>query len=228
MITPLSKTKLYEEISNQIIQMIEKGEWLSGEKIPTETNLSQYFQVSRGTVREAIKSLQISKILISKTGSGTFVAPDAKEIISSRELLKLMSDEEYIAELVEVRFVIEPHAAYMAAKKRDENGIKRLYDTILDMKASKTKEEMLSSGFLFHNIIAELCGNRILQELYRSMSSRLFKMRSLDFLTKEVYDLDVSEHTLIADAIKDGRSKDAYSLMEKHLKDDYKNFIRGR
>ncbi len=226
MITPISKTKLYEEISNQITDMIQNDQWKPGEKIPTETTLSQSFSVSRSTVREAIKSLQISKILVSKTGMGTFVSENAKEIIASRELLDLMNDEDYIKELVEVRFIIEPHAAYLAAQKKDDAGLKRLYDTIPVMKGSTTKEEMLSSGFLFHNIIAELSGNRILQELYRSMSARLFKMRSLDFLTKEVYDLDVSEHTMIADAIKDGRAKDAYKLMEKHLKDDYKGYIK--
>lgn len=226
MITPISKTKLYEEISNQIIEMIQSDKWRPGEKIPTETTLSDSFSVSRSTVREAIKSLQISKILVSKTGMGTFVSENAKEIIASHELLELMNDEDYIKELVEVRFIIEPHAAYLAAQKRDDAGIKRLYDTIPAMKASTTKEEMLSAGFLFHNIIAELSGNRILQELYRSMSARLFKMRSLDFLTKEVYDLDVSEHTKIADAIKDGRAKDAYKLMEKHLKNDYKSYIK--
>lgn len=226
MITPISKTKLYEEISNRITDMIQSDKWRPGQKIPTETTLSQEFSVSRSTVREAIKSLQISKILVSKTGMGTFVSDNAKEIIASRDFLELMNDEDYIKELVEVRFVIEPHAAYLAAQRRDDDGITRLYDTIVSMKKCKTKEEMLSSGFLFHNIIAELSGNRILQELYRSMSARLLKMRGLDFLTKEVYDLDVLEHTKIADAIKDGRAKDAYKLMEKHLKDDYKNYIK--
>jgi len=226
LITPISKTKLYEEISNRITDMIQSDKWRPGQKIPTETTLSQEFSVSRSTVREAIKSLQISKILVSKTGMGTFVSDNAKEIIASRDFLELMNDEDYIKELVEVRFVIEPHAAYLAAQRRDDDGITRLYDTIVSMKKCKTKEEMLSSGFLFHNIIAELSGNRILQELYRSMSARLLKMRGLDFLTKEVYDLDVLEHTKIADAIKDGRAKDAYKLMEKHLKDDYKNYIK--
>ncbi len=226
MIAPISKKKLYEEISNQIIEMIQNGEWKPGEKIPTETCLSCEFSVSRSTVREAIKSLQISKILVSKTGMGTFVSENAKEIIASRELVDLMNDEEYISELVEVRFIIEPHAAYLAAQKKNDAGIKRLYDTIYSMQKCKTKEEMLSAGFLFHNIIAELSGNRILQELYRSMSARLFKMRSLEFLTNEVYISDVSEHTMIADAIKDGQAEKAYSLMEKHLKDDYKNYIK--
>ena len=221
LITPLSKKKLYEEIAAQIIAMIEKGMWLPGEKIPTEADLAAQFSVSRGTVREAVKSLQIAKILVSGAGRGTFVSADAAERISSRQLLDLMEDKAYLAELLEVRFIIEPRMAFMAAQHKDEDAVAALYESIAKMQRCTKREDMLSEGFLFHTTMAKLCGNRILEELYRSLSARLLKMRSLDFLTKEVYEKDVSEHMLIADAIHLGDGEAAANLMEKHLRTDY-------
>lgn len=226
MLQAIPKTKLYEEVSQQIIKMIVDGNWLPGEKIPTENSLAETFCVSRSTVREALKSLQISKILTSKTGMGTYVSDDAKDVISSRELISRMGDEEYFGDLIDVRFILEPQLASLASENRNEKDLEKLYGAINKMNYCKTKEELVSAGFMFHNIIADICPNRILKEFYNSISSRLLKMRSLDFLTKEVYERDINEHLAIADAIKDKNGELASNLMKKHLADDYKNYIK--
>jgi len=78
---------IYQDVLNQILNLIKNGEWLAGDRIPTEIELSKVFQVSRNSIREALKILEHQKIISSKAGSGTHVLEDSFQNIQMLELI---------------------------------------------------------------------------------------------------------------------------------------------
>ena len=77
MIIPVQKNRVFETVYEQMVDLIESGVWKEGDRIPGEIELANEFNVSRNTLRTAIKVLHTSEILESKPGLGTFVANDA-------------------------------------------------------------------------------------------------------------------------------------------------------
>ena len=112
MVKPIGKTQVYEAVYDSMIDSIKTGGWPVGERIPGEIELSEAFQVSRNSVRTAIKVLVSDGVLDCKPGVGTFVTDQALNEIHSRELLSMLQDTQYEAEVTEVRGILDtPDAA---------------------------------------------------------------------------------------------------------------------
>ena len=228
MIQPIVKNKLYEDVSSQIVEMIKTDSWPEGSRIPTEAELASMFRVGRNSIREAVKSLQLSGILLSSPGLGTFVTPNALQKIRNTELLGMLSNEEYLTDLIETRLVLETRLARLAALRATPESIIRLEKTLEEMRKCESKQVLSEQGFLFHTEIAEISGNRILTGFYRSIASQLLSQRNLDFLTLEIYRRDIGEHEAILNAIREHDGEKAMVLMERHLQNDYKRYLEGK
>ena len=120
MIKPISKKKYYETISEQIEQAILSGEWAEGSRVPTEDELAGIFQVGRGSIREAITNLQMSGVLNSSPGIGTYVADNAISCINNHQLADMLNDPESLNDMVEARQILEPQLAAYAAEHGNE------------------------------------------------------------------------------------------------------------
>lgn len=221
MIKPISKKKIYETISEQIEELILSGEWKEGIRIPTEDDLAAIFNVGRGSIREAITSLQMSGILISSPGLGTYVADNAIVCINNSHLAEILNDQENLNELIEARYILEPQLAALAAIHSTPEDIDQLQKQVDLMSQGKNKEEMSIHGHLFHIAISEICGNCILVNLYKSITEPIRKMRRAGFLTYELYQNDIPVHQSILEAIAAGDSALAEARMREHLKKDY-------
>ena len=116
MIKPISKKKYYETISEQIEQAILSEEWAEGSRVPTEDELASIFQVGRGSIREAITNLQMSGVLFSSPGIGTYVADNAIACINNNHLADLLNDRENLDDIVQARLILEPRLAAYAAE----------------------------------------------------------------------------------------------------------------
>ena len=221
MIKPISKKKIYETISEQIENLILSGEWTEGMRIPTEDKLAEVFNVGRGSIREAITSLQMSGILVSSPGLGTYVANNAITCINNSHLAEILNDQENLNELIEARFILEPELAALAALHSTPEDIEQMQKLVDLMSQGKDKEEMSHYGHLFHIAISEICGNRILVNLYKSITEPIRKMRRAGFLTYELYQSDIPVHQSILDAIASGDAALAEERMRDHLRKDY-------
>ena len=221
MIKPITKKKIYETVSEQIEQLIISGEWKEGMRIPTEDDLASVFNVGRGSIREAITSLQMSGILVSSPGLGTYVADNAIVCINNSHLAEMLNDQENLNELIEARYILEPELAALAAIHATPKDIKNLQNLVDRMSKGKDKEEMATYGHLFHIAISEICGNVILVNLYKSITEPIRKMRRAGFLTYELYQNDIPVHQSILDAIAAGDPTLAEERMREHLKKDY-------
>ena len=111
------RIKLYEEVANLIQEKIRTEQWRAGDRLPAELELAKEFDVSRSTIREAVRSLQIAGLLRSRTGSGTYVAESAPMILLTQELAAIMGSPEHLHDLVQARYLLEPQMAALAAQR---------------------------------------------------------------------------------------------------------------
>jgi DNA-binding FadR family transcriptional regulator len=225
MITPIVAKRKFEVVSEQIIEMIKSGEYPEGGRIPAEAELADSFGVGRGSVREAIKSLQLQGILNSGAGKGTFVAPGALTCISNNELSEEILREDAVVHLIESRLILEPGIAAAVAERRNQKDLRLLYDSIRDMQKSQTRSEIMEHGQEFHHALVKMCGNPILIKLYQTIDGQLHRLRLMDFVTFDIYRRGIEEHRKIAQAIERRDAGDARRLMYQHIATDYRQYL---
>lgn len=220
-VTPIITKQKYESVADQIILLIRNHTFSEGNPLPTEAELAAMFQVGRSSVREAIKSLQMAGILTSTAGRGTFVSDNAMIAIAHTDLGELLLDESALSELIEIRCILEPAAAALAAKRRTDEDILKMRNAIHQMESFDDKQQLLKFGYQFHLALIAASKNRVMTQLHDSISLQLLKMRERDFLTSEIYKRDSATHREILNAIIDQNEKLANDLMLKHLTTDY-------
>ncbi len=225
-ITPIISKQKYESVAEQIMMLIRDNTFAEGSQLPTETELADMFKVGRSSVREAIKGLQLANILTATAGKGTLVSENALIAIANVDLGELLMDTNSLSELIEIRCILEPAAAEMAARRRTEDDINAMEDAINSMEGVDDKLKLLRLGHRFHSSLICACKNRAIIQFHDSISLQLLKMREKDFLTKEIYIRDLHRHRKILDAIikKDGTL--AKELMLNHLITDYTDYIK--
>ncbi len=207
---------LGEQVSEQIILLIKENDWQVGDKLPNEYELAQKLNVGRSTIREAIKTLTSRNILQVKQGAGTFISEkcgisdDPLGLTFIKDRLKLAQD------LLEVRFMIEPKIASLAAINATEEEIGHIEDL-----CNKTEELLLKGephmefDIKFHSAIAKSSKNLVTANLIPIIN------KSIDvFINLTNYNLRIETmetHREILNAIKRRDSIGAYDAMYLHL-----------
>lgn len=229
MIKPAVKNKIYQEITNQIIELIKNGEWLPHSRIPVEMELAKNFQVGRNSIREALKALELSGILTSIPGRGTFVTDNAMQKIKDNELLDFLRDGSSLKDMLEMRLLVEPQLAYLAAKRGVEGDFKELEDILTALKKSThSKHDYLSIGYQFHMKIAEMSRNKVMIQIYNSIAEYLLAQREIAAFSQTNIGEDLDNHQKLYELIKSGQAFQAYRTMIEHFQTRYgiKNAVR--
>lgn len=219
MIKPAVRTSLYDEVIKQIVEIIKKGDWIPGERIPTENELAREFNVSRNCMREALKALANSGIVISTPGRGTFLSPQALNNVYSMEML-WQGDHASYSELMETRIMIEPQMAYLAAERATDKETETLGQLVQKIKdAYISGKSTLELGFEFHHKIAMATKNRIIIKLILSIQRELKAERQtlLGAEDREQLWREMLEHEAIYQHIRQKQPEQARDLMHQHL-----------
>lgn len=212
---------LFEQIVEEIIRRINAGIYKPGARLPTEQELSAEFNVSRNSIREAIKCLELGKVLSGKPGKGIILSENALEIIRHKEINFEFRENTFLKDLVQVRLMIEPQAAEMAAEYAVDEQKKEL-EELLQRSSKEIIDNYKKYGYSFHRKIIEMTGNICLIEMMDAISKQLFLCRSyLDVLREHSMEEMLAEHDDIYNTIKRGDSKKAKLLMEMHIKKSY-------
>lgn len=226
MIKPVKRKTLSQEVVEQILSMIRDEKWQVGDKIPGEIELAISFSLSRNSMREALKSLVHSGILESKSGCGTFVAPNAMRNIRSLEFWKLLNDDSFVLELLESRLIIEPQLAYIAAENSTECESEELMISVQKaQEAFFLNTYVMELGFDFHRKIARISKNRFLIKYLESIEEELNYQRGLlgrARPTNEDLKRELHEHEIICKYIREKLPKEARKAMISHLENAMK------
>lgn len=221
-ITPAIRTTLYKEVMNQIVDLVNREEWVAGEKIPGELELARTFQVSRNCIREALKSLSHVGVLESKPGLGTFLSPDAKRNVHTMELGQFLRDDNSFRELLEVRMMIEPQLVQVVAERATEEEIAELGQTVArTSKAVQENRYSMQVGLSFHMALVRIMKNRILTRIFNSISDELAVQRGILMLSHpDEHDLqrELQEHVDMFECIKNRDGAKARDIMDYHLR----------
>lgn len=170
MVKTIRRDSLAKQVSDELEAMIEKGEYSIGDRIPTEPDLMKIFNVSRNTIREAIQGLTFAGILETKQGNGTFVR--------SRNRFQANMTHKYaqasVKDIREARNCIEVTITRLAAIRYEDKDFDLITEAFKkSQNQSPGTAEAAKADLEFHMAIAHACHNRILIDLYKSISSYL-------------------------------------------------------
>jgi GntR family transcriptional repressor for pyruvate dehydrogenase complex len=217
---PVKKIRVYEEIIDKVKDMIGKGRLQSGEKLPGERELSEVFQVSRSSVREALRALESQGYLESRQGDGTYIARKPVESLVSPLASVIFSEKDSQMELFEMRRLIEPQLAYLAAERATEKEIARLEEAlVLQEQAIARGETGTEVDREFHYLMAEATKNKVLLRLTDYMRELLAESRERYLQVEGRPEKSITRHRQVLEAIKAGDAELAARVMLDHVRE---------
>ena len=215
----VQSSRLYEQIVRQIEESIQKGELSPGSQLPPERDLAKQFGVSRTAVREAIKALQEKGLVDAFPGRGTFVTTGTPNAMR-RSLDRLVNsgEEEGRAYLVEVRDILEPEIAALAAERADDEAVATMREAVKTMDSAAWDSDVYIEADLdFHLALAEAAGNPIVLSLIDSIVGLLREQRLRIFRVEGGPDRGQQHHRRILEAIQRRDPQAARAAMQSHL-----------
>jgi len=218
---PVKKKKKADYVVDGIFQLILSEQLKFGERLPPENELAEKFEVSRITIREAIKELTVMGVIRVRQGEGSFICNEMPDFYLKQLLPIMVFTEKNAADLYDARRYIEMGTASLAAMNRTEEELARLGSITNDIN-SLYEENNLRTGYSesisnFHEYVARICKNKYLHTAYLTISDVLNACISkTTILEAEQKELS-KEHNEIFLAIRDKNSVLAEKLMSEHL-----------
>ncbi len=219
MYTPIQSNKVYEQIAAQIEKRILNGELRSGDRLPTERELSEQFRASRTAVREAMKILAQKGLVDMRPGRGTMVIDGTSQAMRhSLGLMMKVGQAGSSASLVEVREIIEPEIATLAAARATDEHIASMRAAVEIMDASlEDADTYIAADNDFHLALARGTQNELILALVDSIVDLLSEQR------KQVFSVDGGpqrgqiHHKRILETIIHRDAQGAREAMRAHL-----------
>lgn len=227
MLKAVKKVRIYENIVQQVKGLIAAGKLKAGDQLPPERELSETFQVSRASVREAIRALELIGLVQSRPGNGTFISAPRMEVIIEPLATFLLHQKDRLLELLEVREVIEPQMAYLAAKRAIPEEIEKLEGILTEQEAQiALGETAMEADTAFHHALAEVSKNGVLLRLVNGIVDLLAESRERALQTGDRPQSSLAMHYEILSAIKAGDARAAQRAMRRHI-DAVRGYILG-
>lgn len=215
--------KAYEQVVDQLRELIASGRLSPGERLPTETALAREFGVSRATIREALRVLSTQNLVQTTKGAdgGSYVTLPTVDHISEfvRAHVHLLSDAEDVTleELLEARELVEVPAARLAARRRSEADLERLRASVPAEPLRFPANEQFAWNKEFHTIVAEICANKLMYIALQPVFSVLQRNLARSSLGVSFHRSINEHHRRIAEAIEAGDAGAAGAEMHAHL-----------
>jgi len=155
---PIHPVSATDEVQDQVIKLITEGRLADQDRLPAERDLAITLGLSRATVREALRGLVDRGVLESRPGAGWFVRRRS-DALAHNIALHFRLEEVSLPQMAEVRFLLEPHIAELAAARRDAEDLSRLRTCLDEMAATKDPAQFVRSDTAFHEALAESVKN---------------------------------------------------------------------
>ncbi|WP_161629834.1 FadR/GntR family transcriptional regulator [Desulfogranum japonicum] len=211
----------HDQVVRKIEEFIACGQFKAGERIPPERDLADHFQVSRNTIREAIKALAEKGVLVSRRGAGTFVAQGALACV----VYGFTRRHKRLTEIFELRNLLEPQIARLAARRITSEQIEILKGIVQQQRENledKTIQAMLDDQF--HSLIVQAAGNTVLSELYDALHGALTESRSQELQSYERNVRSMEYHGRLVEALEAHAESQAATIMREHMQQVESNF----
>jgi len=167
---PLRRETVMEMVAGRIEALVRSGELRSGSRLPPEPKLAAMLHVSRGSLREALKGLVFLGLVKARPGDGTYIQPSLSGVISRHFHWMLLLQEIKYLELLELRQILEPAAAALAARRATKDDIEKMQEALAGMRAGfHNPEKFMVNEITFHECILQAAKNVAIQSTMRMM-----------------------------------------------------------
>jgi len=214
------KERRYQQVAEQIERLILKGVLKPGDLLPPERDLVKKFGVGRSSIRDAIRTLEVMGILDPRQGHGTVVREVSADALVVPLASVLMRKREMIAELVDVRRMIEPALAARAALNASEEELAHLAD-ILERQERKMRrgEPTIDEDSEFHYALALAARNSVVLKVVDLLMDLLRESRTRSLQVPGRLERSVAGHRRILRALQRRDPNAAEAAVRKHLKE---------
>jgi DNA-binding FadR family transcriptional regulator len=220
-----ARVGLPDQMVARIIAAVASGEYPPGSRLPPEEDLAHHFDVSRLTLREAVKVLRDKGVIRVEQGRGTFVNPPSDWSVLDPVLLAarsaLDSESALLAtKLTEARRVVEVGVAELAALRRTDEDLDRMTESIARMRRFHEVEDVASfsaADMAFHDALNLAADNPFLAALFKPIAALLLEIRQQTSSTSELRHVAIEAHERILDAVRAGDPAAAWAAASDHL-----------
>ena len=196
-----------DDAIERIRELVASGAWGPGTRLPREVDLAKQLGLSRNSLREAVRALSQARVLEVRQGDGTYVSSlDPGELLEPTLSATHLLQGRTVLELFEVRRMLEPEAAALAAQRGDEE-VAAALEAELDrmVAAGDSADDLVEADAAFHDVIAHAPGNGVLRALLRSLSTSTVRARLWHGIAERgALDQAREEHRRIYEAIAAG------------------------
>ncbi len=219
----LQGRRLHETIVQRFHTMIQEGALVHGAKLPAERVLAEQLKVGRSSVREAIRTLELQGLVVSKHGSGTFINTQSLEAVatlmtSNRGAGDPSAAERQLRDIFEVRHLLEPQLAALAAQRATPEDVERLA-TILEEQQRQIMEGEtgVDADTEFHFALATATHNTALVKVVSAVEDVLRQSRDQSLQQPGRPERSLASHHQILEMVQARDAIGAREAMEHHL-----------
>lgn len=214
----IRKTKVYEGVVRQLQDMIHDGLVKTGDKLPPERELAAMFQVSRSSLRDAIRALELMGLVEPRQGEGTVVCDLSADSLVNPLANLLVRNRRLVAELLDVRRILEPALAARAASHASAEDIAYLRDILRRHKEKvRVGELAIDEDSEFHYAIAQAAKNSVVMKVVDVLMDLLRKSRERSLQLAGRPQRSLAGHARIFRAIQKRDAEAADAAMRRHL-----------
>lgn len=233
----MKRKSLVDVVRDDLLDRIINGDIAVGEALPSEPEIAKNSNVSRLTVREALKSLRAQNIVEVRRGRGTFVNPtnDWTDLEAMLRVAARGTGSEQVAlRLLEVRGMVETGAAELAAKHHSQADLLKMDTSIAQMETAHARDDLDSlvlADLAFHDAVFRASRNPFIPVLLGQLGQLLYVMRRETSAFREVQEHAIQHHKKVREAIATGVPQAARGAMEAHIEQtfaDYERYISSQ
>jgi len=218
---PVKSKKVYEHVIEQIQNMVMTGVLKKGDKLPSERELVEQLGVSRASIREAIRALEMIGLVESRQGEGNFIGGDINSSFFEPLSVMFMLNGGKPEEILELRRVIELESVALAAENISDKQSDELIGLMDRFRQAGEEAERAAIDKAVHDKIAEIGGNSLILILLHTISSLLETFirdaRGMILRDEANHEQLLTQHQKICDAVIAKDAQEAVKAMSEHL-----------
>lgn len=215
--------RVYETVIESIKEKIKDGSLKKGGKLRPEREIAEELGVSRASVREAIRALDVIGLVESKQGAGNYIKETFEESLIQPLSVMFLLEQNDLTEINEFRSILESQAAVLAAERIEEEDIEKLEELINEMSETSDEIRNVKIDRQLHYIIDNASKNRVISSILTVISELVDE--SIKGTRNELTKMDIRNskklleiHKELVDAMKNRDKKKAFEAMQKHTK----------
>jgi GntR family transcriptional regulator, transcriptional repressor for pyruvate dehydrogenase complex len=218
-ITPIDRTGITELVVQRIKDLLARGDLKAGSRLPPERELAELLNISRPSLRTALKALSVMGIIRAKPGAGTYIAESLPEIFAEPMHFMTLINNTSVEELFEARRIIEAGLAELAAERATIDDVQALNREIEGMRAAiDDPENFLKHDVGFHRIMAHTANNKLMSGIMDTIAQLLFHIRRQSIANASNLNEAIEWHQKIVEAIRKHDPKRAKDMLAGHLR----------